>query len=305
MRINPLMTDTIVGKRLDAVMYTHTNSSIPLRRDGSLGWESTQMRGRQQKKRRFMALLISEAALACALVAFLLLHLSSHMNATATQDQQTTAATAATQDTQEAAPTQDAKSGTQADQASSQESQANDDWNLVLVNKTHAFEGPAPELATVCGAQVDVRCAASLVQMFDDARAAGLAPAINSAYRSKEEQEAIMESTVAEKIDEGLSEDEARAYARSYVAVPGTSEHETGLAVDLTSEYHDGDEQDMAVHDWMAEHSWEYGWILRYPADKVDITGINNEPWHYRYVGTDAAREIYQSGVCLEEYLGD
>ena len=86
------------------------------------------------------------------------------------------------------------------------------------------------------------------------------------------------------------------------MAQPGTSEHELGLAVDINPDKTQGTGQEL--YDWLLEHAWEYGFIKRYPADKVNITGISNEPWHYRYVGQDAARAITEQGLCLEEYLG-
>ena len=86
------------------------------------------------------------------------------------------------------------------------------------------------------------------------------------------------------------------------MAQPGTSEHELGLAVDINPDETMGTGQEL--YDWLLAHAWEYGFIKRYPADKVDITGISNEPWHYRYVGQEAARAITEQGLCLEEYLG-
>ena len=86
-----------------------------------------------------------------------------------------------------------------------------------------------------------------------------------------------------------------------YIAVPGTSEHSLGLAVDLNS-LEESFEQ-TAQFKWLIEHCAEYGFILRYPKDKEDITGISYEPWHYRYVGEDHAAKIMEQGLCLEEYV--
>ena len=105
---------------------------------------------------------------------------------------------------------------------------------------------------------------------------------------------------------QGYSREAAEAEAGKVVAVPGTSEHQLGLAldiVDLNNQNLDTSQEDTPVQKWLIEHSWEYGFILRYPNDKSEITGIIYEPWHYRYVGRDAAREIHERGVCLEEYL--
>lgn len=89
--------------------------------------------------------------------------------------------------------------------------------------------------------------------------------------------------------------------ARKLVAAPGCSEHHTGLAFDITvpGTSFGGTKQAK----WLEEHCWEWGFILRYPADKTAITGITNEPWHFRYVGTDAAMEMRETGECLEEYV--
>ena len=90
------------------------------------------------------------------------------------------------------------------------------------------------------------------------------------------------------------------------MAVPGTSEHQLGLAldiVDVANQVLDERQENTEVQKWLMKNSWKYGFILRYPTDKSDITGISYEPWHYRYVGKEAAKEIYEAGICLEEYL--
>ena len=91
-----------------------------------------------------------------------------------------------------------------------------------------------------------------------------------------------------------------------WVARPGTSEHQAGLAVDIVSvEYQvlDEGQEDTPLQQWLMAHCWEYGFILRYPTDKSDLTGVGYEPWHYRYVGEEAAKAITEQGICLEEYL--
>ena len=107
-------------------------------------------------------------------------------------------------------------------------------------------------------------------------------------------------------IVQGYSEENARTEAGKVVAVPGTSEHQLGLAVDIVdieNQILDEDQEKTAVQKWLMKNSWRYGFILRYPNDKSNITGIIYEPWHYRYVGKEAAKEIYDLDVCLEEYL--
>lgn len=143
---------------------------------------------------------------------------------------------------------------------------------------------------------VDIRCYDALVQMLADCNAAGIEYVFNSAYRTMEEQTEILELRTLEHMKTyDLDFEEAREKALETVAIPGTSEHQMGLAVDLL-----GDEATA----WLQEHCWEYGFILRYPLDKKAVTGIINEPWHYRYVGTEVSLDMKDSGLCLEEYLG-
>lgn len=85
---------------------------------------------------------------------------------------------------------------------------------------------------------------------------------------------------------------------------PGASEHQTGLAFDVTVETAEGFEN-TPQYAWLMEHAHEYGFIQRYPANKASITGISYEPWHYRYVGVDAATRMFRSGKTLEEFLGE
>ncbi len=140
------------------------------------------------------------------------------------------------------------------------------------------------------------QCYDALVRMLADCDAAGIECIFNSAYRTLEEQTAILEQRTLEHMKTyNLDYDEAREKALETVAIPGTSEHQLGLAVDLV-----GTEANV----WLQEHCWEYGFILRYPPDKESITGITNEPWHYRYVGTEVSLDMKDSGLCLEEYLG-
>ena len=138
----------------------------------------------------------------------------------------------------------------------------------------------------------------ALEEMLEAAREGnwGELPQVLSGYRTQEEQEKLFQEEIDGNLAEGYSEEEARELAQQWVAVPGTSEHQLGLAVDLGGATYD-------VFFWLQEHSWEYGFIWRYPGDKTDLTGTAEEVWHYRYVGKEAAKEIYEQGVCLEEYL--
>lgn len=183
------------------------------------------------------------------------------------------------------------------------------DWRLILVNPWNKIpEDYEIELTKLKNNQaVDSRCYYDLQRMMDDCRWNGLFPLICSSYRTQEKQESLYERKVEQYTAKGYSREDAESEAAKVVAVPGTSEHQLGLAVDivdLENQNLDETQENTAVSKWMAEHSWEYGFILRYPEGKSDITGIIYEPWHYRYVGIEAAKEIYESGICLEEYLG-
>ena len=116
----------------------------------------------------------------------------------------------------------------------------------------------------------------------------------------------LYEDKIARLIDEGVDPAEAPAIAAQSVAVPGTSEHQLGLALDIVDYYYpllNEAQEDTYTQQWLMEYSWLYGFILRYPNGTTDITGIIYEPWHYRYVGEEAAKEIHELGVTLEEYL--
>lgn len=181
-----------------------------------------------------------------------------------------------------------------------------DDWQLLLVNPWHPIpEDYKPELTELWnGESVDSRIYPDLQAMFDDARAAGLEPYVTSGYRTNQVQQSLMDEEIADYIAQGYSEEEAERIAGQWVAAPGTSEHQIGLAVDISME-NTGTQGTSDVWKWLMDHSYEYGFILRYPEDKSDITGISYEPWHYRYVGKEAAEEIYRRGICLEEYLAN
>lgn len=186
-------------------------------------------------------------------------------------------------------------------------------WYLRLVNKDHPMtEEDVPEVATETvdtkGYQVDVRIMEDLEAMFADARAAGRNPMICSAFREWDMQVSLYENKIARVMqEEGFSYEEAAVEAATVVAKPGTSEHQIGLALDIvSSEYQELDEAQMETEDqkWLMENSWKYGFILRYPMDKSEITGVIFEPWHYRYVGKKAAKEITEQNLTLEEYVG-
>lgn len=175
---------------------------------------------------------------------------------------------------------------------------------LMLVNRSH----PVPsdykvELTQLSnGQQVASVIYPALQLMFDDARAQGVYPIVASGFRTAEKQQSLMDEKIQSFVDEGYSEADAIAEAALWVNAVGESEHQTGLAVDINA---DGvHSYGWEVYDWLALNAWQYGFILRYPEGKTEITGTDYEPWHYRYIGLDAAKAIHHSGQCLEEYLG-
>lgn len=183
--------------------------------------------------------------------------------------------------------------------------------NLVLVNYKYPIKsGYVPEMRAVSGNSsltFDVRAADALEKMLSDCRAEGLSPIICSAYRSESLQEQLFSNKVAYYTNMGYNYEKASDLAKTSVAYPGTSEHQLGLAADIVSvNYQVLDEGQLktAEQQWLMKNCWKYGFILRYPTGKQDITGVIFEPWHYRYVGVEAAKEITEKGITLEEYLG-
>lgn len=141
-----------------------------------------------------------------------------------------------------------------------------------------------------------------LVDMYNAALKDNITLKINNAYRSKQEQTQIFENKMQAYENEGYSEEKAYQQTSLTVQIPGYSEHETGLAIDFSNEGHYDENEQM--WEWLKNNAYKYGFILRYPKDKYEITKIDYEPWHYRYVGKKAAKEITGKNITLEEYLG-
>ena len=184
---------------------------------------------------------------------------------------------------------------------------------LLIVNPWNQVpEGYEPELAEVWNPYfqsmylVDARCAPALEQMMADCKAAGNAPWICSAYRTEEYQQGLFDNKVERVLWEGVPYEQAPEVAAQTVALPGTSEHQLGLAVDLIDEFYanlDEGQERTSTQRWFMENCWKYGFILRYPNGTTQMTGIIYEPWHYRYVGEHYAEIITDLGVTLEEYV--
>lgn len=181
-------------------------------------------------------------------------------------------------------------------------------WYLTLVNYDHPMQdGYVPQLSEVRdGYSVDSRIVDAAKEMLNAASAEGLNIIVCSAYRSVDYQKQVFNTSMGDRLQSGMSYLEAYQDTAKSVAVPGTSEHALGLALDLISNQYSGlneKQQETKEAKWLAENCHKYGFILRYPPEKTDITGIIYEPWHYRYVGVEDATKIMQLGITLEEYL--
>lgn len=178
------------------------------------------------------------------------------------------------------------------------------DWCLLLVNSTHPladdYSVDLTELRN--GQSVDTRILSDLQEMFDAARSEDIYPIVSDAYRTREDQQTLMDDVIQNYEDEGYSSEEASSKAEQVIAKPGTSEHETGLAIDIAGD-DDYDQDTDSVLEWMNSNAYKYGFILRYPSGKESVTGAEAENDHYRYVGKEAAKVMHDQGICLEEYL--
>ena len=179
---------------------------------------------------------------------------------------------------------------------------------IVLVNPWNYYpDGYQVELVPINDEhQVAAIAYSDYLEMFRDCQDAGMQPAVCSSYRSFDYQKNLYNQRIQRYVDEGKSLEEATVLAGQSVAVPGTSEHHLGLALDIVDNRNwnlDESQAEMPTQKWLMENSWRYGWILRYPSEKSNLTGIIYEPWHYRYVGRELAAEIHGLGLCLEEYL--
>lgn len=183
-----------------------------------------------------------------------------------------------------------------------------DDWRYILVNEVNPLEEEfTVELARFSvGQYVDKRIKESLDAMFAAAKKEGLKLMVCSSYREIKKQQQLMDSAVKRYMRRGMTYTEAFYEAKEQIALTGTSEHHTGLALDIVGVNHqslDAAQAKTAEAIWLSEHAAEYGFILRFPADKEEITGISFESWHYRYVGEEAAAYMKEKNLCLEEFV--
>lgn len=171
-------------------------------------------------------------------------------------------------------------------------------WNLMLVNRDHPIpDGYEVELVDVPGGEkVDKRIYDPLMKMLDDAAAENLGPVVVSGFRTQEDQQKLYDEKIQTFLMQGHSREEAVELAEQWVSKPGTSEHQSGLAVDINGATYD-------IYLWLQANSYKYGFIFRYPGNKSVITDVEEEVWHYRFVGPEAALLMFEQGLCLEEYV--
>ncbi len=180
--------------------------------------------------------------------------------------------------------------------------EAEENMNIILVNRINKIpDDYKANLVEYNGKLVDSSIINDLDNMFKDAKKDGVNLKINTAYRDKEEQQDIYDRRIKAYKNEGMTDKAAIEKTNSEVQKPGYSEHETGLAIDFSNPSNPEDNEPM--WEWLNANSYKYGFILRYPKDKIDITKVSNEEWHYRYVGKDIAKEMKNTGECLEEYI--
>lgn len=185
-----------------------------------------------------------------------------------------------------------------------------DDWSLILINKKNRLPRNYDfELATIKGAiKSDVRVMPYVLEMIRAAEDDGVKIKICSPYRDLEKQEELFQKKIKSYLRKDYEFQEAYELASQTVAIPGTSEHQAGLAFDFISDDYtvlEAGFADTEAGKWLKENAADYGFILRYPEGKEAITEIEFEPWHYRYVGEKAAHEIMDRGLCLEEYVSE
>lgn len=180
---------------------------------------------------------------------------------------------------------------------------ASEEWNLIVVNQWN--EIPEDYNVTLTelenGQKVDSKIYPDLQEMFIAMRAEGIYPVVREGYRTAEEQQKILDDKIYAYVKEGYSRKRAKQLAKRWVAIPGTSEHQLGIAVDINADQSKSSNEEVYI--WLAENAYKYGFILRYPQGKENITGTDYEPWHYRYVGLEAAEIVFKDKICLEEYV--
>lgn len=183
-----------------------------------------------------------------------------------------------------------------------------DMWCLILTNAEYPVpEDYEVELEAIPGTEqsVDRRIYEPLMAMIGDMKAQGLSPVVCSGYRTLDKQEKLFNRKVQSYVKGGHTKEESYNLARQTISIPGSGEHCLGLAVDFyTRRYHRLERafEDTPESKWLVEHAQDYGFVMRYGENKTDITGIQYEPWHYRYVGVEAAKYMKDHDLSMEEF---
>ena len=178
------------------------------------------------------------------------------------------------------------------------------DWRLTLAN----YENLLPENFTVKvenidkTRQFDARAIGELNDMMNQMKKDGITNIwVQSAYRSVARQKELYDASVKKYLQEGKTQEEAETLTNEYINKPGSSDHNLGLAVDFNKV--DNGFEKLDGFKWLQKNAENYGFILRYPKDKEDITKISYESWHWRYVGVENAKKMNELNMCLEEYI--
>ena len=182
------------------------------------------------------------------------------------------------------------------------EADMNQGWNLILVNDDFkvpsSYEVNLVELDN--GKEVDERIYPYLSDMLEDMEKEGIYAFVSSGYRTISYQQQLLDQRIEAYRSEGYGPIKSYVAARSWVALPEHSEHHLGIAVDINNQSNTSSDK---VYSWLSNNAYKYGFIKRYPGDKIEITKIHSEPWHYRYVGYEHAKYMYEKNLCLEEYI--
>lgn len=179
-----------------------------------------------------------------------------------------------------------------------------DDWKLIIANRDNTLPDDFNvELSNIDKIRkFDSRAISFLDNMINDMQKDGITNIwVQSAFRSIEEQEKVYNDKVNEYLRSGLPKEEAERLTSEYINKPGQSDHNLGLAVDFNNVKENF--ENTKAFTWLNLNAANYGFILRYPKDKENITNISYEPWHWRFVGQDHAKKMKELNMCLEEYV--
>ncbi|MCK1240764.1 D-alanyl-D-alanine carboxypeptidase family protein [Streptococcus uberis] len=179
-----------------------------------------------------------------------------------------------------------------------------DDWDLVLVNRDHPKEEMNPELVDINGISVDKRIADATAEFLAAAQAVNAQEHLISGYRSVAYQAELYQSYVSQEManDPSLTQEAAEAIVQTYSQPAGSSEYQTGLAINMST-VDALNQSDVETVKQVTALAPKYGFILRFPDGKQESTGVGYEDWHFRYVGKKSAAYISKHQISLEEYI--